>query len=97
MSTHLYDWQDTPNPRAMKVIVDRIINAGPTRSYRSIEQAKGDSLAKALLALKDVDGVMILKDFVTVSRTASARWSRLRPKVEAVLEMELAAMKSADG
>jgi len=30
--------------------------------------------------------VLILPRFVTVSKTTTARWSRLRPKIEAVLQ-----------
>lgn len=82
--------QDTPNPHAMKFVVGRTLNAGPTRSYRDPAEAADDPLAAALFAAGPVASVMVLGDFVTVNKRPSARWSRLRPKLEAVLRHHLA-------
>ncbi len=90
--------EDTPNPQAMKFIADRPFPLGPTldpgkmRSYRAAAdaQAAGDTLAEALFATGPVMSVMIVGDFVTVNKTPSARWPRLRPKIESVLRQHVA-------
>ena len=83
--------EDTPNPHALKFNVARAEPGAPPRSYRNVEAARAadDALAVALFAAGPVAGVLILAGFVTVSKTPAARWSRLRPKIEAVLEASL--------
>jgi hypothetical protein len=79
--------QDTPNPQAMKFIADRVINPGPTRSYRSAKDLdpEADLLAATLFELPGVVGVMLLRDFVTITKRPSARWKTLSPRIERVL------------
>ncbi len=83
---------DTPNPHALKFTLPVTVNPGPTRSYRTAAaaDAANDPLARAVFALPGVTGVMVLNDFVTVTKASTARWSRLRPRVEAVLRQHLA-------
>ena len=76
---------DTPNPHALRFQLPRTVNPGPTRSYRHPDDAAADPLARSLFSLPGVQGVMILGDFVTVNKAPSARWSRLRPRIERVL------------
>lgn len=81
------DTEDTPNPHALKFNVALAPAGSPPRSYRdpAAATAASDALAMALFDAGPVAGVLILPGFVTVSKTPSARWSRLRPKIEAVL------------
>ncbi|MEM1109789.1 MAG: NifU N-terminal domain-containing protein [Planctomycetota bacterium] len=83
--------EDTPNPHAMKYIADRPLNPGPTRSYRSPDEAvdAGDDLAQAVFAAGPIVSVMIVNDFITVNKKPSARWGRLNPTIEAVLRQHL--------
>lgn len=78
---------DTPNPHALKFTADRPLNPGPTKSYRSPAEADAanDPLAKTLFAAGPIVSVMIVSDFVTVNKKPTARWPRLRPKIEAAL------------
>ena len=81
--------EDTPNPNAWKFTANRVINPGPTRAYYKPEDAQADPLAAALFALTHVVGVMILNDFVTVSKAPAGRWNTLKPKIIAVLRQHL--------
>lgn len=83
--------EDTPNPHALmfSVTLAALETTGTTpRSYRNAQAAEdaGDAPAVALFGAGPVAGVLILPRFVTVSKTTTARWSRLRPKIEAVLQ-----------
>ena len=83
--------EDTPNPHALKFNVNLAPPGAAPRSYRNAEAARAadDGLATALFAAGPVAGVLILPGFVTVTKTPAARWSRLVPKIEAVLEASL--------
>ena len=97
MPTPRIDVEDTPNPAAMKFTADRVLNPGPTRSYRAADAAADDPLAAALFAAGPVTSVMIVGDFVTVNKTPSARWGKLRPKIEAVLLEHLQTLDAESG
>jgi NFU1 iron-sulfur cluster scaffold homolog, mitochondrial len=76
--------QPTPNPNAMKYVLDQKISDGPA-SFYSLDQAKGHLLATRLLSISGVSNVMLLGDFVTVGKLPSARWSEINGKVKRVL------------
>src|SRR5690606_7150379 len=49
-------FQPTPNPNAGKFVTDReVVPGGKSRSYHSREEAAGDPLAAALMAIEGVD------------------------------------------
>lgn len=87
--------EDTPNPQAYKFIADRPMpptsKPGAMRSYRSAAEADAaqDALAQALFAVGPVVSVMIVNDFVTVNKKPTARWPKLKPKIEATLQKHL--------
>ncbi|MEM9914969.1 MAG: NifU N-terminal domain-containing protein [Planctomycetota bacterium] len=92
--------EDTPNPHALKFITDQpwpaptghpADKAPPMRSYRTPEEAEtaGDALAAAVFAAGPIVSVMVVGHFVTVNKKPSARWAKLKPKIEAVLRHHL--------
>jgi hypothetical protein len=83
--------QRTPNPETMKFTLDRTVTSGRGETYSSPEQAFLSPLARTLFAVPGVSGVFLLKDFVTVRRTAGADWERLAPAVETALRRFFAA------
>lgn len=99
------EFQATPNPNALKCVLDRAVarpgasggaggptGAGPggqgdhgARSYFSAAQAAGDPVAAALFAIEGITNVLIVKDWVTVSKAAEKEWGKLKPKIKAAL------------
>jgi hypothetical protein len=76
----------TPNPNAGKFTASRPLVEGPRgRSFDSAEEAAGDPVAKRLFQISGVEGVFMVEDFVTVTKSAAAEWSELEPKVRAAL------------
>lgn len=77
--------EKTPNPNAIKCVLDRKITAR-TQSYStaSISRAS-DPLARALLAIPGVAGVMFCDDFVTISKRPDARWDGIEAQARAAL------------
>jgi NFU1 iron-sulfur cluster scaffold homolog, mitochondrial len=66
----------TPNPRTMKFVVDRLlITPGEAVEYASQADARGSSsLAEALFAFPFVQGVFIMSNFITVTKTDNIDW-----------------------
>jgi hypothetical protein len=77
--------QPTPNPNAMKFVLDTTISSIPLRFY-SPDQAKDHPLAAGLMAIEGVSNVMLLADFVTIGKRPEAKWSEIKPRVTRLLK-----------
>jgi hypothetical protein len=86
------EFQPTPNPNAVKCVLDQRVPplhtaanpAGP-RAYRSVDAAQHDPFAMALLAIPGVTHVLIADTWLTVAKSPDANWSDLKPAVQRVL------------
>lgn len=80
--------ESTPNPNALKLLLDgRILEAG-SRSYDSAAEAKGDPIASALFEIPEVKSVFLMPTFVTVVKDPAASWQGLDQQVTMVLEAQ---------
>lgn len=77
-------FQNTPNPNALKCILDRPVPAHP-RSYFSAPEARGDALGSALFAIGGITNVLIGDGWVTVNKSPEALWDPIKSGVERVL------------
>jgi len=84
MSVRVLRFQATPNPNALKCVLDRSLGATP-RSYFSAEEAAGDEVGRALFAIAGVTNVLINGDWATVSKHPDADWGPIRAAVERVM------------
>lgn len=79
------EFEQTPNPDALRVLPGRIVSEGPPRQYDRGAPA-ANPLAADLLSLPGVARVMTGRDFVTVVRLdASVEWKALRPEIALTL------------
>jgi hypothetical protein len=76
--------QPTPNPNALKFILDGPVSEHPI-SFFDAGSAQGNDLASKLFAIPGVSGLLFLGDFVTVNKQPAARWADIRGRVENVL------------
>lgn len=76
--------ESTPNPDAVKLLL-ATPQTGGIRSYRPGEQAGDDALARDLLALRGVRGVLIHERFITLTREPGTDWTELRKGAEDAL------------
>ncbi|MDX1420018.1 MAG: NifU N-terminal domain-containing protein [Rubricoccaceae bacterium] len=76
----------TPNPNSLKFTMDgeRFVDSG-LFAYGAAAEAEGDPLASALFAVRGVVNVLIVPDFVTVSKHPAASWDQLVPSIERIL------------
>lgn len=76
--------QPTPNPNAVKLILDRVIADCPT-SFLNAASGSKHPIASRLFAINGVTGLLLLGDFVTVTKTPEARWADITKRVEQAL------------
>ena len=74
----------TPNPNAMKFVVDRKVIASGSVTWNSAAAATTD-WGKRILGLKGVVAVFALNDFVTVTKVPSSDWNDITDGVRAAL------------
>lgn len=83
--------EPTPNPDALKFIVQRPLLRSGVRSFRDFGSAVGDPLGSAIFALGKVTSVFYMDRFVTVNKEPAAEWSDLiDPICESIEELKLA-------
>ncbi len=67
----------TPNPNTLKFIVNRTLVESGSLNFTDKEKAKGSFLPEKLFEIDKVLGVMVGKDFVTVTKRPEANWNMM--------------------
>ncbi len=92
MAPRAVRFEDTPNPNAVKCWLDAPIEGAP-RSYFSADEAadpeRGTPLAAALFAVPGVTNLLLMGDWMTVSKAASADWKAVKAGVQQALKARL--------
>ena len=68
----------TPNPLALKFILNEKLLRKESRSYSNIEQAKDDPFAKSIFEINGVVSVFYMDKFVTIEKTAEVSWGDIQ-------------------
>ena len=84
MAFSVNEVQPTPNPNALKFILDRSVSDRPT-SFFNAASAENHPLASRLFAVPGVTSILLLGDFVTVNKDPNAPWAPIKTKVKEVL------------
>lgn len=75
------DIQETPNPNAVKFILKEPVSHGTSHSFKSIEDAADNLLAKSIFAVGDVVSVFYMDKMITVEKTDEADWDEVLPEL----------------
>ena len=67
----------TPNPNTLKFNVNRVLAESGSMNFTDPEKAKTIPLPEKLFEIENVIGVMVGRDFVTVTKSPSANWQPL--------------------
>jgi hypothetical protein len=76
--------QPTPNPNAVKFVLDRSV-AEERRSFVDAASAADHPLAARLFQIDGVASVLLLGDFVTIVKSPAVKWASITGKVKKVL------------
>jgi Fe-S cluster biogenesis protein NfuA len=71
--------ESTPNPAAMKFVVNRMLLAGGVVEYFNARDAAVCPLAVQLFSFPDVKAVFLTANFVTVTKSTGSDWFDLMP------------------
>jgi hypothetical protein len=74
----------TPNPNAMKFVLDREIAPQPM-SFLNSGAAEKHPLAQLLFGINGVTSVLFLGDFVTINKSSAAKWTDIKQNVKRAL------------
>jgi hypothetical protein len=85
MGFKVVEIQPTPNPNAAKFVLDREISDRPV-SFLTPAEGADHPLASQLFEIQGVTSVLILGDFVTINKTASAEWKQIADKAKEILQ-----------
>lgn len=81
--------EGTPNPHAAKFTLDRDLPVEESRSYFDAEAAEGDPLAEGLFGIEGVRALLMVDNFVTVTKAEDAEWEDLVDEITGVIRREL--------
>ncbi len=74
-------FESTPNPNAIKCILDRPASDRP-RSYLKAEDAGDDPVAGPLFAIGGIRNILINGDWISVNKLDETKWSTLKPALK---------------
>lgn len=75
----------TPNPDALKFVLDAQLVSAGSRSFRDRNLCE-DPIAKALFEIEEVVSVFFVSNVATIAKDPFADWSILVPRITQVLE-----------
>ena len=84
MPFNVREVQPTPNPNAMKLILDRVIADCPM-SFLNAASSNEHPIASRLFAINGVTALLLLGDFVTVTKAPEAKWADITGRVKRAL------------
>ena len=84
MAIRVTEFESTPNPNALKCVLDRRVSEG-RRSYSDAAEASTDPVAARVFQIEGVVGVMLLDDWMTVLKAPDATWRAIRAGLKKAL------------
>ena len=72
----------TPNPESMKFVVNKMILPNDSVDFRVKERATNSPLGLALFEKPFVNGVFIMNNFVSITKTHDAVWTECIPELK---------------
>ncbi len=80
----------TPNPNTLKFNVNKVMVAVGTMNFPDRDKAKGNLLAEKLFQIDSVIGVMVGRDFITVTKAPASGWQAIVEPVTSTIKEALA-------
>lgn len=78
--------EQTPNPETMKFVFNKMILPDEAEDYPTKEKANASPLAKSLFEFSFVNGVFVMNNFVTITRSPETEWHEITPIVKEFLK-----------
>jgi hypothetical protein len=85
MGFKVIEIQPTPNPNALKFVLDTPISEQPI-SFFNASSAAQHPLASRLFEIDGVMSLLLLGDFITINKSPGVRWDDIKRQAKAVLK-----------
>jgi Fe-S cluster biogenesis protein NfuA len=78
--------QPTPNPNALKFILEKDVKSEGKVSFKTPQDCKDIPLAAALFDLRGVDQIHFFQNVITISKFSFEEWDNLEPAVQTCID-----------
>ncbi|MFA9214249.1 MAG: NifU family protein [Candidatus Methylacidiphilales bacterium] len=78
--------EQTPNPETIKFVFNKMILPDEAEDYPTKEKANASPLAKSLFEFSFVNGVFVMNNFITITRSPETEWHEITPIVKEFLK-----------
>jgi hypothetical protein len=87
MPYKVQEFQTTPNPNALKCVLDRVIREQSldSGSWKDAASAQSDAVARAIFEIKGVNNLLVHGDWLTVGKEPGAEWKTIKKELARVL------------
>ena len=75
---YVQDIDLTPNPQALKFVLNENLLNRETRSFSSKEEAESDPLAKGIYEIEGIVSVFYMDKFVTIEKEPEKNWGEIQ-------------------
>lgn len=70
----------TPNPQALKFILNEQLLLRESRNYQSKEEAEKDPLVKGIFEIKGIVSVFYMNNFITLEKSPDLSWGQIQKR-----------------
>jgi len=82
--------QSTPNPNALKFILDTPVKSGGNYTYKKGDSCEHNPLASAIFELSNfINEVYFFDNYITVTQDGTADWDELEEKIRATISEKI--------
>ena len=77
--------QSTPNPNALKFVLDRPVKAEGKVTYKSAEECHTNPLARQLFTIPNVSEIYFFDNVITMTQDGNGEWEVIEDQVKSVI------------
>lgn len=83
------DIHPTPNPNALKFVLERPVKLEGNSSYRSATECGENNLAKSIFTVRGVDQIHIFDNVITITKFGYEEWDMIESEVVDVIQQKI--------
>lgn len=88
----------TPNPQALKFILNEKLLNKETRDFKNKSEAENDPFAKGIFEIEGVESVFYMDKFVTIEKNPNIDWGKIQqPFIKFVQDFDLSQLPEEKG
>lgn len=85
MTQPLINIEHTPNPCAIKFLLNREVSPNNPQTFLCIEECVSSSLARKLFSIEGIEMVFFGSDFITIAKVQDASWNKIEPAASIII------------